>query len=154
MKIHIFTISKGADSMFLESSKHYLDSIKGFNVSVEVQDIWTKNVAKAQKADSNVARVSYTQAFSKHLDSKSILLDAGGKKYDSINFAKNLEHCLQNGGAKFFIAGAFGFESNLLKAHNCVSLSDLTLSHSLAKIVLLEQIYRAISIINKHPYHK
>lgn len=154
MKIHIFTISKGADSMFLESSKHYLDSIKGFNVSVEMQDIFTKEVAKAQKQDANAARASYTKAFCRHLDSKAILLDAGGKKYDSINFAKNLENYLQNGGAKFFIAGAFGFEGALLNSHFSVSLSELTLSHELAKIVLLEQIYRALSIINRHPYHK
>ena len=94
-------------------------------------------------------------AFSKYLDKQSVLLDAEGEKLTSIGFSRMIEsYSTQSGIIKFFIAGAFGFEKEVLKQHKTISLSTLTFSHEIAKIVLLEQIYRSLSIINKHPYHK
>jgi len=56
---------------------------------------------------------------------------------------------------KFFIGGAYGFEDEFLKQSNAViSLGKITMSHKIAKAVLLEQIYRAFSILSNHPYHK
>jgi 23S rRNA (pseudouridine1915-N3)-methyltransferase len=79
-------------------------------------------------------------------------LDESGKVYDSIGFSNIFE---KENEINFFIGGAYGFEDNFLKQCNeVVSLSKLTFSHKIAKIVLLEQIYRALSIVNKHPYHK
>jgi len=55
----------------------------------------------------------------------------------------------------FVVGGAFGIAQSLKqKAHEVMSLSPLTLSHSLAQVVLLEQIYRAFTILKGHPYHK
>ncbi len=56
---------------------------------------------------------------------------------------------------KFFIGGAYGFEENFLKkSDQVISLGKLTMSHKIAKAVLLEQIYRGFSILTIHPYHK
>ena len=116
----------------------------------------TKKFEEAQKQDSNIAKQSYTMAFSKYLDKQSVLLDAEGEKLTSIEFSNMIKsYSTQSGIIKFFIAGAFGFEKEILKQHKTISLSTLTFSHEIAKIVLLEeQIYRSLSIINKHPYHK
>ncbi len=55
----------------------------------------------------------------------------------------------------FLIGGAYGFEEDFLnKGHAIISLSKLTMSHKIAKVVLLEQIYRGFSILSNHPYHK
>ena len=54
----------------------------------------------------------------------------------------------------FFIGGAYGFSSDFLRSLKTLSLSPLTLSHKIAQIVLCEQIYRALSIMTNHPYHK
>jgi 23S rRNA (pseudouridine1915-N3)-methyltransferase len=55
----------------------------------------------------------------------------------------------------FVVGGAFGIAGSLKQAaHEVVSLSPLTLSHGLAQLVLLEQIYRAFTILKGHPYHK
>ncbi|MDG2140337.1 MAG: 23S rRNA (pseudouridine(1915)-N(3))-methyltransferase RlmH, partial [Gammaproteobacteria bacterium] len=56
---------------------------------------------------------------------------------------------------KFLIGGANGLhDSCLRRAHECWSLSDLTLTHSMARVVLSEQLYRADSILKGHPYHR
>jgi len=56
---------------------------------------------------------------------------------------------------KFFIGGAYGFEEEFLQQSNAViSLGKITMSHKIAKAVLLEQIYRGFSILSNHPYHK
>jgi len=56
---------------------------------------------------------------------------------------------------KFFIGGAYGFEESFLKkSDKVISLGKITMSHKIAKAVLLEQIYRGFSILSNHPYHK
>jgi len=56
---------------------------------------------------------------------------------------------------KFFIGGAYGLENSFLqKSDAVISLGKLTMSHKIAKAVLLEQVYRGFSILNNHPYHK
>ena len=56
---------------------------------------------------------------------------------------------------KFFIGGAYGFEEQFLKqCDKVISLGKITMSHKIAKVVLLEQIYRGFSILSNHPYHK
>jgi 23S rRNA (pseudouridine1915-N3)-methyltransferase len=83
-----------------------------------------------------------------------ILLDVVGKKLDSKDFAKTL---LNHSDKKitFIIGGAYGVSNKVKnRANNSISLSGLTFPHMLARIILLEQIYRAKSIIDNHPYHK
>lgn len=153
MKIHIYTIHK--NEILATAMSHYSKACKSFGTEILFFNTHSKKIQEAQKQDSRIAKQSYTKAFSKYLDSQSILLDSCGKLYDSMEFSRMVEsHGLQNGIVKFFIAGAFGFETEVLQKYKTISLSKLTFSHEIAKIVLLEQIYRSLSIINGHPYHK
>lgn len=84
----------------------------------------------------------------------NVCLDVLGEKISSHEFARFLQHS-NSGKINFIIGGAFGLDQSIIdKAHKVISLSDMTLPHKLAKIILLEQIYRAQSIIDNHPYHK
>ena len=75
-----------------------------------------------------------------------------GKIIDSYEFSKLLDDKI---AIKFFIGGAYGFENDFLKNGDAViSLGNITMSHKIAKVVLLEQIYRGFSILSNHPYHK
>ncbi|MBP7190243.1 MAG: 23S rRNA (pseudouridine(1915)-N(3))-methyltransferase RlmH [Rickettsiaceae bacterium] len=89
-------------------------------------------------------------------DSVLVVLDPVGKKITSEEFAKFIDKNIS--GAKditFVIGGAHGVDKTLVqKADLVLSLSDMTMPHMLAKLVLLEQIYRAQTIIQSHPYHK
>lgn len=85
-----------------------------------------------------------------------IALDKNGKTFSSENLATKLSQLqLQTSHICFLIGGPEGFIPETLKiANEQWSLSTLTLPHMLARIVLVEAIYRGFSIIVNHPYHK
>lgn len=86
-------------------------------------------------------------------NAKAILLDVKGKMPDSYKFAEIIKDSPTP--ICFIIGGAFGVTAEVKKrADMIISLSNLTFTHIFAKIILLEQIYRAKTIIEGHPYHK
>ena len=88
--------------------------------------------------------------------SLNILLDRKGLKFNSLEFSKYIfdqSNFTQN--IIFFIGGSDGVDRKYYKEFdNIISFGDLTWPHMMFKMMLLEQIYRSITIINKHPYHK
>jgi 23S rRNA (pseudouridine1915-N3)-methyltransferase len=86
-----------------------------------------------------------------------VTLDERGTALTSPGFAQRLEQWSQIGRKEllFVIGGPYGLEKRLReKADFCLSLSNLTLAHGLAQVLLLEQIYRAFTILRGEPYHK
>ena len=85
-----------------------------------------------------------------------ISLDEHGVKFNSIDFAHKLEQTtLNNPHVTFIIGGADGIHPDLKKASNMqLQLSSLTFPHALVRVIILEQIYRAITILDNHPYHR
>jgi 23S rRNA (pseudouridine1915-N3)-methyltransferase len=85
-----------------------------------------------------------------------VLLDSGGKELSSEEFAGFLENH-QNRNPQpllFAIGGADGFSTGMRRtAYFVLSLGKMTLAHELARVVLLEQLYRAFTILKGHPYH-
>jgi 23S rRNA (pseudouridine1915-N3)-methyltransferase len=80
------------------------------------------------------------------------LLSAHGEQYDSIGFARVLEERRRSGmDWCFVIGGPFGLQ--LEAPDSRLSLGSMTLPHQLARVVLLEQLYRAHKIIAREPYH-
>lgn len=91
------------------------------------------------------------------VNSHVIALAIEGKKYDSVGFARHLENLMVGGKSDitFIIGGSTGLDKSILKAaDSLLSMSDMTFPHQLARIILLEQIYRAFKIINNETYHK
>lgn len=85
-----------------------------------------------------------------------VLLDEKGKSMDSEGFAKELSSLMEQGGKEltFVIGGAYGLSQDLKEdAHLLLALSKMTFSHQLTRIVLLEQLYRGLSILHGDPYH-
>jgi len=90
-------------------------------------------------------------------DARVVLLDAGGHAYDSAGFARWLDQQMTYGRAAvtFVMGGAAGFSGAVReRADETLSLGPMTLPHRLARVVLAEQIYRALSILRGEPYHK
>ncbi len=84
-----------------------------------------------------------------------VALDVKGKTMDSYQFSQKLRKLLDQSSISFIVGGAFGLSEQCLNASNdIVSLSNLTYSHTIVPIVLMEQIYRGMSLIHNHPYHK
>ena len=83
-------------------------------------------------------------------NSRVVILDERGKDYSTEQFARLLAS-----ETAFVIGGADGLsEATKAKAHVQLRLSALTLPHALAQVVLLEQLYRAATVLTGHPYHR
>ena len=85
-----------------------------------------------------------------------ILLDEKGKSIPTLEWSKQIEKLKNNGFTELFfcVGGSLGFsEEARKKAKLVLSLGPQTLSHEIARLVLTEQIYRAMSLLNGHPYH-
>jgi 23S rRNA (pseudouridine1915-N3)-methyltransferase len=85
-----------------------------------------------------------------------VLMDSGGKQFTSEEFAGFIrEHLEKNAMPLLFaIGGANGFSAEARKAAaNVISLGKITMPHELARVVLIEQVYRAFTILHRHPYH-
>lgn len=85
-----------------------------------------------------------------------ILLDENGKSYTSREFANQLQRWLNRGPRRliFAVGGAYGFANQAYKrADSTWSLSPLTTTHQLIRVLLSEQVYRAFSILHGDPYH-
>ena len=85
-----------------------------------------------------------------------VLLDERGQHWTSAQFAARLKEWLQRQSAiAFLIGGADGVDAQIrTQADIELSLSAFTLPHALARVVLVEQLYRAASILKGHPYHR
>lgn len=90
-------------------------------------------------------------------DNSFIALTEVGKQFSSEPFADFVQKQIVKGGNKvtFVIGGPFGLSDEITsRATRSISLSSLTYSHQLARLVLLEQLYRAFSILSGNAYHK
>jgi 23S rRNA (pseudouridine1915-N3)-methyltransferase len=149
--ISIYTIEKNSRDEFESILKNYEKMISKYS-KLNYNSIFSNKISKAQEQTIQIAQKSYEDAFLPHLKGFNIALHPDAKELDSFEFAKIFEN---NTNINFFIGGAYGFNKSFLsKCDRVISLSKLTLSHKIAKVVLYEQIYRAFTIINSHPYHK
>jgi len=153
MKINIYIIDKKSkDKLYAPLIEHYIKIAKSF-AKVEVVEIYTKEITKAHDISPQAAQKSYSLAFSEYLSNGyNIALDPASKELDSFGFSNLLKDIAV---VNFFIGGAYGLEETFLtQCNNSISLGKITMSHKLAKVVLLEQVFRGLSINNNHPYHK
>lgn len=85
-----------------------------------------------------------------------ILLDEGGKQFDSVDFSNYLQKHMNSGIKKlvFVIGGPYGFSEDVYKkANGKISLSKMTFSHQMIRLFFIEQLYRGFTILRNEPYH-
>lgn len=85
-----------------------------------------------------------------------ILLDENGKEFSSVGFSKFMEQKMISGTRNlvFVIGGPYGFSEEVYKkAQGKISLSKMTFSHQMIRMIFIEQLYRAMTIIKGEPYH-
>lgn len=89
-------------------------------------------------------------------DDHVILLDEHGREYRSVEWAKTLEEKIlqTTKDIVFVIGGAYGFSDSVRKRSNgMISLSKMTFSHQMVRVIFAEQLYRAFTIMKGEPYH-
>ncbi len=110
-------------------------------------------------SESNELEGMFNTKVSQMLDGKEtmVLLDKSGEHLDSEGFAKLLNTFSEKGINQIFfiVGGSEGFPKLLTaKARKVLALSKMVYPHKIARLILVEQLYRAKCIINRHPYHK
>jgi len=153
MKINVIIVDKKSkDKLYAGLIEHYIKIAKPF-AKVAVIEVFDKEIAKAHDISPEAAQRAYSRALEKYMaNGINIALDPSSKEVDSHGFANLLK---DSATVNFFIGGAYGFERDFLaKCNSAVSFGKITLSHKLVKVVLLEQIFRGLTINNNHPYHK
>ena len=155
LKINIIAIGKNKDTWVAESVMHYTKYIRRYaNISIEY--LPDKSRSRSMAA-SEVMKAEAELIKRKPKSNYLISLSDRGKSMDSLQFSEWLKKLsIKCGGAcDFIIGGIYGLDKDILSSSNeIISLSPLTMSHQLVRPVLLEQIYRAFSIINGGKYHK
>ena len=111
-----------------------------------------KNLSEAQQKEKEGELILSKITPADHL----ILLDENGKEFSSIGFSEFLQKKM-NAGIKtlvFVIGGPYGFSEQVYqKANGKVSLSQMTFSHQMVRLFIIEQIYRGFTILKNEPYH-
>jgi 23S rRNA (pseudouridine1915-N3)-methyltransferase len=155
MKIKLIVIGKTSSGWLQDGIDVYISRLghyTGFRLEV-VPDVKVKGAMLPDVLCSREA-----ESILKHLDERDIvvLLDESGHRFTSEAFAGQLEKWQMRGDKQlvFVIGGAFGFGASLVKRSAMkVSLSDMTFSHQMVRLIFLEQLYRAFTIIRGEPYH-
>lgn len=150
-KIRIILIGSAKELFIKEWSDELQKRISKFS-SIELLELNSKQTDTKKRQKEEFGLLS-----SKFEDGRiKVLLDVKGKKYNSIEFSKKIiDGGLANfQGIDFFIGGPFGLgQEDKQNFDKLVSLSNLTFNHQLARIVLLEQIYRSLTIMKGITYH-
>jgi 23S rRNA (pseudouridine1915-N3)-methyltransferase len=90
------------------------------------------------------------------MSDRIFLLDERGKTYSSVSFSQFIQAQFNQGGKSivFVIGGAYGFSEEVYaRASGKLSLSTMTFSHQMIRMIFFEQVYRAMTILNNEPYH-
>ncbi len=136
-----------------ELEKKYLQNINFF-VKFSI-----KKIREIKHQEESFVREKETAMFLDEIKEKDyvMLLDTGGKKMDSPQFAKFLEQRISyHPGRLVFVIGGFAGCGDRLRqrSNQTISFSDMTFAHDIFRIVFLEQVYRALTIIRGITYHR
>lgn len=139
-------ITKGIDD-YVGRVKHYMP----FDIEVIPELKNTKSLTQSNQKEMEAEQIL------KRLQPSDtvVLLDEHGKEYRSIEFAKWIEKQQQTARSLvFIIGGPYGFADSVYERSDAkLSLSKMTFSHQMIRLLFVEQIYRACTIIKDEPYH-
>jgi 23S rRNA (pseudouridine1915-N3)-methyltransferase len=155
MNIKVISIGKTNKSYLVEGEHEYLKRLKKY-VSFEKVEI--PDIKGAKKMSQKEIKQKEGQLLLSKIQQTDfvILLDDKGKMRSSVEFSDWLQNKM-NLSIKtiaFIIGGAYGFSDEVYaRGQEKISLSKMTFSHQMIRMLFFEQIYRAFSILNNEPYH-
>lgn len=153
MKIKCIAIGKTKNQELISIINSYISKIEHyinfeFVIINDIKSTKNKNVQKNKEGELILDKINKNE----HV----IVLDENGKEYNSLLFSNFIQHQMNSSKKEiiFIIGGAYGLSEKILeRANHKISLSKMTFSHQMVRILFLEQLYRSFTIIRNQPYH-
>ena len=156
LKIRIIVVDRTRSAFLREGESFYLKRLRKY-VQADWDEVRPAKMVKGRRDEEILDAEG--EILSRKLSPKDyvVALDRAGEPLDSEALARWLEHLSRRapGGVSFLIGGPLGLSKTLLnRAQKVLSLSRLTLTHEMSRLLLLEQLYRAMTILKGEKYHK
>ena len=155
MRTTLILVGKTVNKHFVELIDDYASRVKhyvGFDIAVIPELKNTKNLSADQQKQAEGELIVKQLQPGDHV----VLLDEHGKELRSVEFARYMEQKMNVVSKRlvFVIGGPYGFSPDVYaKANEKLSLSKMTFSHQMVRLIFVEQLYRAMTIMKGEPYH-
>lgn len=155
MKITLAVVGKMANGYLTDGINEYTKRLS-FYVSFNIQYI--NDAKNTKKLTESQQKTQEGQNILATLDSSDyvVLLDEHGKEFSSVEFSKYIERKMVTVTKRlvFVVGGPYGFSEDVYhRANEKISLSKMTFSHEMIRLIFTEQLYRAMTILKGEPYH-
>ncbi len=155
MKIKLLAIGKTDNKELLQLISVYQNRLKHY-IKFELEII--SDIKNVKNLTERQQKIKEGELILKKLEATDnlVLLDEKGKEFRSVEFSKYLQKKMNSGIKQlvFVIGGPYGFSEDVYKKSvGKISLSKMTFSHQMVRLFVVEQIYRAFTIIKNEPYH-
>ncbi len=155
MKIVFLTVGKTIDSHLIYLQEEYQNRLKHYIpfeyiVIPELKN--TRNISESEQKEKEADLL--LKSFD--VNDEIILLDENGKHYTSVEFSDFISKKLLSSQKRmvFVVGGPYGFSQRVYnRANGLLSLSKMTFSHQMVRMIFAEQLYRAFTILRGEPYH-
>ena len=154
MRITLLVVGKTADSRLVSLIEDYQQRLKHY---VPFEFVVIPDVKNAKSLSEEQLKTAEGEAILSRLTPAMdvVLLDEHGHEFRSVDFAYYLQKKMGAGkDLTLIIGGAYGFSKDVYaRANSQLSLSQMTFSHQMIRLMAIEQIYRAMTILRNEPYH-
>ncbi|MCC8171828.1 MAG: 23S rRNA (pseudouridine(1915)-N(3))-methyltransferase RlmH [Parabacteroides sp.] len=155
MKIVLIAIGKTDASYFTEAFREYTGRLAHY---LPFEAVWIPDIRNVKNLSEAQQKEKEGELILKQLQPGDypVLLDDKGKEFTSMQFAAYIEKKIHTVAKRlvFIIGGPYGFSEKIYStASEKISLSKMTFSHQMIRVIFAEQLYRAMTILNNEPYH-
>lgn len=155
MKIKFLTIGRTINTQMVKLQEEYQQRLKFY---IPFENTVIPELKKTKKLSETEQKDKEADLILKQIEANDdvILLDDKGTQFSSIEFAGYIQKKMNSGNKRtvFVVGGPYGFAPRIYqRANGLLSLSTMTFSHQMVRLVFLEQLYRGMTIIKGEPYH-
>jgi 23S rRNA (pseudouridine1915-N3)-methyltransferase len=153
MEIKLIVVGKTKSSELVRLINEY---VKRINFYKKFKIIVVNSLKSKKNSEKEIKKIEGENVLKSVKKNELIfLLDENGKSFNSRKFADFLSNKFKtNKSIVFVVGGAHGFSNEIKQSSNeIISLSEMTFSHQIIRLFFTEQVYRALTILNNHPYH-
>ena len=153
MKFLLLNVGKTNDKIIDSAIIEYHKKIQHY-INFDIKNL----IIKKNNSQKDKVKKNESDAIKNFINNNDyvILLDSHGTSFNSVDFSKKISKLMMSSTKRvvFVTGGAFGFHDEIYEiANEKISLSQMTFTHQMVRLIFVEQLYRSFTILNNQPYH-